>query len=150
MRGGGIFKKEEACFWLPDNRQNTKDEPHSASRKGSHPPGSYLNLSLNPIFSIYGGEGGIRTHGPRLSEQPISSRPRYDHFGTSPLSFVFCRLPPLSTMPLRGRGWDVLARFALDTMRCRASLTPPPPPSAGSPNPRSAVKRTADFESAPL
>jgi hypothetical protein len=31
-----------------------------------------------------GGEGGIRTHGPGFPGQPISSRPRYDHFGTSP------------------------------------------------------------------
>ncbi len=32
-----------------------------------------------------GGEGGIRTHVGRLCPQPISSRCRYDHFGTSPL-----------------------------------------------------------------
>ena len=32
-----------------------------------------------------GGEGGIRTHVPRSSrDKSISSRPRYDHFGTSP------------------------------------------------------------------
>jgi hypothetical protein len=33
-----------------------------------------------------GGEGGIRTHVPELPDHPISSRRRYDHFGTSPKS----------------------------------------------------------------
>jgi hypothetical protein len=33
-----------------------------------------------------GGEGGIRTHVPELPDHPISSRRRYDHFGTSPLT----------------------------------------------------------------
>jgi hypothetical protein len=31
-----------------------------------------------------GGEGGIRTHVPVLPDHPISSRRRYDRFGTSP------------------------------------------------------------------
>ena len=31
-----------------------------------------------------GGEGEIRTHVPGLTDHPISSRRRYDHFGTSP------------------------------------------------------------------
>ena len=35
-----------------------------------------------------GGEGGIRTHVPELPDHPISSRRRYDHFGTSPLTNV--------------------------------------------------------------
>ncbi len=34
-------------------------------------------------------------------------------------------------LPLRGRRWDVLSRFALNTMRCRASLPPPPPLTRG-------------------
>ena len=34
-----------------------------------------------------GGEGGIRTHVPELPDHPISSRRRYDHFGTSPFPF---------------------------------------------------------------
>jgi hypothetical protein len=38
-----------------------------------------------PKKNSNGGEGGIRTHGPGHPEQTISSRPRYDHFGTSPL-----------------------------------------------------------------
>src|SRR5688572_8136068 len=33
---------------------------------------------------IYGGEGEIRTHVPELPDHPISSRRRYDRFGTSP------------------------------------------------------------------
>ena len=36
-----------------------------------------------------GGEGGIRTHVPRYWQgKSISSRPRYDHFGTSPVSLL--------------------------------------------------------------
>ena len=34
--------------------------------------------------ATHGGEGGIRTHVPELPDHPISSRRRYDHFGTSP------------------------------------------------------------------
>jgi hypothetical protein len=33
---------------------------------------------------MIGGEGEIRTHVPELPDHPISSRRRYDHFGTSP------------------------------------------------------------------
>src|SRR5277367_3135340 len=33
-----------------------------------------------------GGEGEIRTHVPELPDHPISSRRRYDHFGTSPVN----------------------------------------------------------------
>ncbi len=37
-----------------------------------------------------GGEGGIRTHVPGLTDHPISSRRRYDRFGTSPeLNLLF-------------------------------------------------------------
>jgi Kef-type K+ transport system membrane component KefB len=37
-----------------------------------------------------GGEGGIRTHVPELPDHPISSRRRYDHFGTSPVNLNCC------------------------------------------------------------
>ncbi len=37
----------------------------------------------------FGGEGGIRTHVPELPDHPISSRRRYDHFGTSPVNLYF-------------------------------------------------------------
>src|SRR5580700_403161 len=39
-----------------------------------------------------GGEGGIRTHVPELPDHPISSRRRYDHFGTSPIPVSWARL----------------------------------------------------------
>jgi hypothetical protein len=38
---------------------------------------------------LSGGEGGIRTHVPELPDHPISSRRRYDHFGTSPVNLKF-------------------------------------------------------------
>ena len=38
---------------------------------------------------VIGGEGGIRTHVPRLRDKAISSRPRYGHFGTSPVIVSF-------------------------------------------------------------
>jgi hypothetical protein len=41
---------------------------------------------------LSGGEGGIRTHVPELPDHPISSRRRYDHFGTSPVNLKFCRI----------------------------------------------------------
>ena len=39
---------------------------------------------LDECGRVDGGEGGIRTHVPRLIDNPISSRARYGHFGTSP------------------------------------------------------------------
>jgi hypothetical protein len=42
------------------------------------------------IQKLSGGEGGIRTHVPELPDHPISSRRRYDHFGTSPVNLKFC------------------------------------------------------------
>jgi hypothetical protein len=39
-----------------------------------------------------GGEGEIRTHVPELPDHPISSRRRYDHFGTSPVNLKFCAI----------------------------------------------------------
>jgi hypothetical protein len=39
---------------------------------------------------LFGGEGEIRTHVPELPDHPISSRRRYDHFGTSPVNLKFC------------------------------------------------------------
>jgi hypothetical protein len=38
---------------------------------------------------LNGGEGEIRTHVPELPDHPISSRRRYDHFGTSPVNLKF-------------------------------------------------------------
>ena len=44
-------------------------------------------LRISPATTahrINGGEGEIRTHVPELPDHPISSRRRYDRFGTSP------------------------------------------------------------------
>ena len=46
---------------------------------------SSVVCNLVVIKKLIGGEGGIRTHVPGYSpDKSISSRPRYDHFGTSP------------------------------------------------------------------
>ena len=42
------------------------------------------NLTCVDIGNRNGGEGEIRTHVPELPDHPISSRRRYDRFGTSP------------------------------------------------------------------
>ena len=44
-----------------------------------------------PILQKIGGEGGIRTHVEGLTAHPISSRRRYDRFGTSPGSIQVAR-----------------------------------------------------------
>jgi hypothetical protein len=46
-------------------------------------------LGENYVLEESGGEGGIRTHVPELPDHPISSRRRYDHFGTSPVNLKF-------------------------------------------------------------
>ena len=43
------------------------------------------NLTCDGSWNRNGGEGEIRTHVPELPDHPISSRRRYDRFGTSPL-----------------------------------------------------------------
>jgi len=74
---------------------------------------------------------GRRTHVPRSSgtafrerrlkptRQPLQNFANKSMSGSHPT-----RLP--RTIWVRARGWDVLSRFALYTMRCRASLLPPP------------------------
>src|SRR5882757_3843623 len=55
----------------------------------THPaPAENKKAPLGP-FIFSGGEGGIRTHVPELPDHPISSRRRYDHFGTSPVNLKF-------------------------------------------------------------
>ena len=44
----------------------------------------FQSQSQHSLQGECGGEGGIRTHVPELPDHPISSRRRYDHFGTSP------------------------------------------------------------------
>ena len=46
--------------------------------------GGRIEVSTGKDDKIDGGEGGIRTHVPVLPDHPISSRRRYDRFGTSP------------------------------------------------------------------
>jgi len=46
--------------------------------------GRRVEPSTGKDEEIDGGEGGIRTHVPVLPDHPISSRRRYDRFGTSP------------------------------------------------------------------
>ena len=51
-----------------------------------------------------GGEGGIRTHVPVLPDHPISSRRRYDRFGTSP---SLPKIPWRRLIMVNGRArWD--------------------------------------------
>ena len=57
----------------------------SASRK------QWGELSPESDSEKSGGEGGIRTHVPELPDHPISSRRRYDRFGTSPVNLKFLR-----------------------------------------------------------
>ena len=54
--------------------------PHPQNKKGPE----------RQALFYFGGEGGIRTHVPELPDHPISSRRRYDHFGTSPVNLKFC------------------------------------------------------------
>src|SRR5580692_2744953 len=72
--------------------------PKIAPRFLSNLPGSSTHRTLpnkkglkdRPF--LFGGEGGIRTHVPELPDHPISSRRRYDHFGTSPVNLKFDRI----------------------------------------------------------
>ena len=50
----------------------------------SPPAAGRKRLDACSLSRKSGGEGGIRTHVPELPDHPISSRRRYDHFGTSP------------------------------------------------------------------
>ena len=60
-----------------------------ANLSSTHPaPAENKKAPLGP-FIFSGGEGGIRTHVPELPDHPISSRRRYDHFGTSPVNLKF-------------------------------------------------------------
>jgi hypothetical protein len=55
-----------------------RSEMESQQKTGIAP--ACLCLELQGL----GGEEGIRTLVPDFSDHPISSRRRYDHFGTSP------------------------------------------------------------------
>ena len=62
----------EAAARLCDTRRNGRQARQNCSHE----------LKIQAV--MIGGEGGIRTHVPELPDHPISSRRRYDHFGTSP------------------------------------------------------------------
>src|SRR5580700_5885771 len=54
---------------------------------------------------MIGGEGGIRTHVPELPDHPISSRRRYDHFGTSPAEQFRADVCQRRVRPPHFAGW---------------------------------------------
>ncbi len=54
------------------------------SRRLPNSRARYTNARLRGRWCVSGGEGGIRTHVGLLNPHPISSRRRYDRFGTSP------------------------------------------------------------------
>jgi hypothetical protein len=62
--------------------------PHVQLRFAEVPNSSrFMHESSNSTLAQRkrnGGEGEIRTHVPELPDHPISSRRRYDRFGTSP------------------------------------------------------------------
>src|SRR5579863_1653402 len=68
-----------------------------------------------------GGEGGIRTHVPELPDHPISSRRRYDRFGTSPRVRRFCGAGILAESPSGEgfvRAFTLAAMFVLLVAGC--------------------------------
>ena len=101
MSGYQAFSAERVGLlqpsWLPSQRDR-----HYVSTKiapGDFPEPAYFiargfesleriartrEVTAIQVIEIIGGEGGIRTHVPELPDHPISSRRRYDHFGTSP------------------------------------------------------------------
>ena len=54
-------------------------------------------------YCISGGEGGIRTHVPGFPDHPISSRRRYDRFGTSPDEAILTEQPVPDAAPPQAR-----------------------------------------------
>jgi hypothetical protein len=81
----GVVAIQEAMGYVNRNR-----DPHGTSgfqnRLAVDLPaaGGRIEPSAGKSDKIDGGEGGIRTHVPVLPDHPISSRRRYDRFGTSP------------------------------------------------------------------
>ena len=65
----------------PDGSSATRQAGRAAIEALSPP---HHALRVGSAKENDGGEGGIRTHVPVLPDHPISSRRRYDRFGTSP------------------------------------------------------------------
>ena len=66
--------------------------------------GSKQKGAQGPFWFGIGGEGGIRTHVPGLTDHPISSRRRYDHFGTSPEPVILTDMAQPGTVGTRAGG----------------------------------------------
>jgi hypothetical protein len=71
------------------NSRSAISSPNAAANRVTQIVNRPLKAS-ETIQKLSGGEGGIRTHVPELPDHPISSRRRYDHFGTSPINLKFC------------------------------------------------------------
>ncbi len=85
----------------PGHRPHGGNQFHNDWRRGwdCRPAGDSPSQLVPRVASddesfvpVNGGEGGIRTHVPELPDHPISSRRRYDHFGTSPINLCSCVL----------------------------------------------------------
>jgi hypothetical protein len=76
-RGWAAASKNRSAIFVEPKGSNPAHSGLSKNQKGAQGP--FL------IFAS-GGEGEIRTHVPELPDHPISSRRRYDHFGTSPVN----------------------------------------------------------------
>src|SRR6185503_10557404 len=72
-RSGPDFRGRKSVRLCPAKPSNSTFSSHVSS-----------NLTCDDRGNRNGGEGEIRTHVPELPDHPISSRRRYDRFGTSP------------------------------------------------------------------
>lgn len=61
-------------------------------------------MFLGKVWSIFGGEDGIRTHVPSYPDHLISSQRRYDRFGTSPYVGMIHRFGLVEIKPVFGVG----------------------------------------------
>src|SRR4051812_24496037 len=68
----------------PDSRGESVRLCSAKPSNSTFPSHVSSNLTRDDSRSRNGGEGEIRTHVPELPDHPISSRRRYDRFGTSP------------------------------------------------------------------
>ena|GEM_PF-4734514 len=99
IRGGGTWRRERdsnpryhvlvvhaISSRAPSASSDISPRDHAPGGR-LEPPAPRWAAHRNGCAPNFGGEGGIRTHVPRSSrDKSISSRPRYDHFGTSPVS----------------------------------------------------------------
>ncbi len=83
----------QACsFGLSDTSPYRSLSDRTVTALHRHEPGGTRTRYAYSSIVKTGGEGGIRTHVPGYSpDKTISSRPRYDHFGTSPRGLFLSR-----------------------------------------------------------